>query len=138
MCVSMCVCIFVCMCVCMCVHLCVCVCLVVPHSLKPFRLWPTRLPLSVGYFSGKDTGVDSHSLLQGILPTQGSNPRLRQLLHCRWILYLLSHQGSLMCLWDAIKMFNNWLIQIMAIKPETDKKLKWLVLVMLNRCPGIA
>ena len=33
----------------------------------------------------------SHSLLQGIFPTQGSNPGL---LHCRWILYQLSYQGS--------------------------------------------
>ena len=32
-----------------------------------------------------------HSLLQGILLTQRSNPGL---LHCRWILYPLSHQGS--------------------------------------------
>ena len=32
-----------------------------------------------------------HALLWGIIPTQGSNPGL---LHCRWILYLLSHQGS--------------------------------------------
>ena len=31
------------------------------------------------------------SLLQGIFPTQGSNPGLP---HCRWILYQLSHQGS--------------------------------------------
>ena len=31
------------------------------------------------------------SLLQGNVPTQGSNPGL---LHCRWILYQLSHQGS--------------------------------------------
>ena len=31
------------------------------------------------------------SLLQGIFPTQGSNPGL---LHCRQILYQLSHQGS--------------------------------------------
>ena len=31
------------------------------------------------------------SLLQGILPTQGSNPGL---LHCRQILYQLSHKGS--------------------------------------------
>ena len=29
--------------------------------------------------------------LQGIFPTQGSNPGL---LHCRWILYQLSHKGS--------------------------------------------
>ena len=37
------------------------------------------------------TGVGCHALLQGIFPTQGLNPGL---LHCRWILYHLSHQGS--------------------------------------------
>ena len=41
---------------------------------------------------GKNTGVGSHSLLQGIFRTQGLNPGL---LHCRQILYFsLSHQGS--------------------------------------------
>ena len=40
---------------------------------------------------GKNTGMGSHSLLQGIVPTQGLNPGL---LHCRWNLYHLSHQGS--------------------------------------------
>ena len=40
---------------------------------------------------GQDTGVGSLSLLQGIFPTQGSNPGL---LHCRRILYQLSHKGS--------------------------------------------
>ena len=40
---------------------------------------------------GKNTGVGTHFLLQGIFPIQGSNPGL---LHCRWILYHLSHQGS--------------------------------------------
>ena len=40
---------------------------------------------------GKNTGVGSHSLLQRIFLTQGSNPGI---LHCRWILYHLSHQGS--------------------------------------------
>src|SRR5574340_1223802 len=39
----------------------------------------------------KNTEVGSLSLLQGIFPTQGSNPGL---LHCRWILYQLSYQGS--------------------------------------------
>ena len=43
---------------------------------------------------GKNTGVGSHFLLQGFFPTQGLNPRLLCLLHCRKILYLLSHQGS--------------------------------------------
>ena len=36
--------------------------------------------------------VANHPLLQGIFPTQGSNTHL---LHCRQILYYLSHQGSL-------------------------------------------
>ena len=40
---------------------------------------------------GQNTGVGSPSLLQGIFPTQGSNPGL---LHCRQILYQLSHKGS--------------------------------------------
>ena len=35
--------------------------------------------------------VGSHSLLQGIFPTQESNPGLQ---HCRWILYHLRHQGG--------------------------------------------
>ena len=39
----------------------------------------------------KNTGVGSPSLLQENLPTQELN---RDLLHCRWILYQLSHQGS--------------------------------------------
>ena len=38
---------------------------------------------------GKNIGVGCHSLLQGIFPTQGSNPGLW---HCRWIIYHLSHQ----------------------------------------------
>ena len=39
---------------------------------------------------GQKTIVGSLSLLQGIFPTQGSNPGL---LHCRQILYQLSHKG---------------------------------------------
>jgi len=35
--------------------------------------------------------VGSLSLLQGIFPTQGSNPDLP---HCVWILYQLSHKES--------------------------------------------
>ena len=34
-----------------------------------------------------------HSLLHGIFPTQGLNQCLLHLLHCRQILYQLSHQG---------------------------------------------
>ena len=41
----------------------------------------------------KNTGVGSLSLLQWIFLTQESNWGL---LHCRWILYQLSYQGSLL------------------------------------------
>ena len=44
-----------------------------------------------GASPGKNTGAGCHALLQGIFQTQGSNPGL---LHCRWILYKLSYQGS--------------------------------------------
>ena len=40
----------------------------------------------------KNTGVGCHPLHQGIFPTKGSNPGL---LHCRQILYHLSHQEAL-------------------------------------------
>ena len=40
---------------------------------------------------GQNTGVSSLPLLQGIFPTQGSNPSLP---HCKPILYQLNHKGS--------------------------------------------
>ena len=58
---------------------------VISDSLQPHVLYsPQNSP-------GQNTGADSHSLLQGIVPTQGSNPGLP---HCRQILYQLSHRGS--------------------------------------------
>ena len=42
-------------------------------------------------FPGKNTGVGSLSLFQGIISTQGLNPGLP---HCGQTLYQLSHQGS--------------------------------------------
>ena len=42
-------------------------------------------------YPGQSIGVGSHSILQGIFPTQGSNPGL---LRCRRSLYQLSHKGS--------------------------------------------
>ena len=59
---------------------------VMSNSLRPHGLHsPWNSP-------SQNTAVDSPSLLQGIFPTQGSNPGLP---HCRQILYQLSHKGSL-------------------------------------------
>ena len=60
------------------------------HSVLSASLWPHGL-YNPWNSSGQNTGVGSHFLLQGIFPTQGSNPGLP---HCRWILYQLSHKGS--------------------------------------------
>ena len=61
-----------------------CLILVTPWTLARRLLCPWKSP-------GKNTGVSSHSLLQGIFPTQGWNLGL---LHCRQILYCLSYQRS--------------------------------------------
>ena len=53
-------------------------------------VWPHGL-YSLCNSPGQNTGVGSLSLLQGIFPTQGSNPGLPL---CRRILYHLSHQAS--------------------------------------------
>ena len=58
---------------------------VVSDSLQPRGLYSSWNSL------GQNAGVGSLALLQGIFPTQGSNPGL---LHCRWILYQLIHKGS--------------------------------------------
>ena len=64
----------------------------VAHSCLTFcdPLEPTRL-LCPGDSTDRNTGVNAHSLSQGIFLTQGLNPGLP---HCRQILYGLSHQGS--------------------------------------------
>ena len=65
---------------------------VLSDSLRLHRLY------SPWNSSGQNTGVGSLFLLQGIFPTQGSNPGLP---HCRWILYQLSHSSVqfLSCVW---------------------------------------
>ena len=71
-------------------------CSVLSHSVvSDFFLTPMNYSPSGssahGDSPGKNTGVGCHALLQGIFPTQGSNPGLP---HCRQILSSLSHQGS--------------------------------------------
>ena len=60
------------------------------RSVVSDSVWPRGLHAPWNS-PGQNTGVGSLSLLQGIFPTQGLNPGL---LHCRQILYLLSHKGS--------------------------------------------
>ena len=109
-------------------------CSVMSNSLQPHGLYsPWNSP-------GQNTGVGSLSLLQGIFPTQGSNPGL---MHCRWILYQLSHKGSprkLECVaypfsrgsfrprnWTRVsciagRFFTNWVIaEALAFCPKTQQ-----------------
>ena len=67
-------------------------------AAESFQSCPTQcdltdcsLPGCPWDYLGKSTGVCCHALLQGIIPTQGSNPGLPL---CRQILYQLSHKGS--------------------------------------------
>ena len=71
---------------------CAVLCLVAQScpTLQPHGLYSPPGSSVHGESPGKNTGVGCHALLQGILPTQGSNPGLP---HCRRILYHLCHQG---------------------------------------------
>ena len=84
-------------------------------------LYPFRL-LSPWDSLDKNTGVCCHFLLQGIFPTQGSNPPLLRLRHCRRILYcwaigeapqiVLKHLHFLTCIswrimYISISCINN-------------------------------
>ena len=72
---------------------------VVSDSLKPHGLYSSWNSPS------QNTGVGTFSLLQGSFPTQGLNPGL---LHCRRILYQLSHKGSSRMLeWVAYPFFGG-------------------------------
>ena len=71
------------------------------HSVMSDPLEPHGLQVhGLQNSSGRNTGVGSLSLLQGVFPTQGLNPGL---LHCRRILYQLSHKGSPMDYYSALK-----------------------------------
>ena len=75
---------------------CVCECVVAQSCPTLFNSMECSQPGSSGHGDspGKNAGVGCHALLQGIFLTQGSQPHLLYLLHCRQILYILSHQGS--------------------------------------------
>ena len=66
-------------------------------------LWSQRL-YSPWNSPGQNTGVGTLSLVQGIFPTQESNPGL---LHCRQILYHLSHRRGPTILGWVAYFFSN-------------------------------
>ena len=71
---------------------------VMSDSLQPHELYsPWNSP-------GQNTGVGSLCLLQGIFPTQGSNP---DLLHYRQILYQLSHIHAFYSLLDCKLLYHS-------------------------------
>ena len=63
-----------------------------------------------------------HFLLQGIFPTQGSNPGL---LHCRQILYRLSYKGSPLC---SLHIFKS---------PQNSAKLRNPGFLLLKNEPAV-
>ena len=65
--------------------------LLIKVKLKVAQSCPTLCGSMDWNSPGKNTGMGSHSFLQGIVPIQGSNPGL---LHCKQILYQLSHKRS--------------------------------------------
>ena len=102
-------------------------------SLRPHRLY------SLWTSPGQNTGVGSLSLLQGILPIQGSNPGLP---HYRQILYQLSHKGSPKL--EIAKLFSNGHSHQQCVGGEVvlypyRPLVLWMVVVFLicsNGCSG--
>ena len=74
---------------------------------------------------GQNTGVGTLSLLQGIFPTQGSNPSLPL---CRQILYQLSHQGRPV---DTQWEFKSTFFYLIAVSlwttDFTSLSLSWII-----------
>ena len=111
-------------------------------KVKVAQSCPTlQYPMDSSWNSpGQNTGVGSLSLLQGIFPTLESNPGL---LHCRQILYQLSHKGSPRILewvaypfssrsswprnWTGVSciaggFFTNWAIREALIQASWNRK----------------
>ena len=94
-----------------------------------------------GIFPGKNTGVGCHFLLQGIFLTQG--PYLH-LLHYRWILYWLSHQGNptsktwKSCIKAILTIaFRNYVINLFCNKKQEEKHFIPCPVKSLARCSPI-
>ena len=62
-------------------------------SLRTAWMVTHQAPLSMG-FCRQEYWSGLCALLQGIFRTQGSNPRLRQFLQCRQILFYRTYKGK--------------------------------------------
>ena len=115
--------------------------------------WPHGL-YSPWNFPYQNTGVGSLCLLQGIFPTQGSNPGLPR---CRQILYQLSYNGSTRILewvafafsrgssqprdWTQVSCIaagfftswatNSWYRLIFRSQPKSDAMMPWRMVFLL-------
>ena len=87
-----------------------------------------QAPLSMEFLS-KNTGVGRHSLLQGIFPTQGSNPGL---LHCRQILYCLSHRSCQMNNCTTMRRCSLNTAKLRGKKWGAAEKSKWRLQCIMN------
>ena len=87
-------------------------------SLRPSG--PTRLFCSWN-FPGKNAGVCYHSLLQGVFPTQGSNPQLLCLLH--W------QVGSLLLVTPGKSLLNLLFLKNVSYAKISHIKHYWLNIV---------
>ena len=100
-----------------------CVQLLGPQGLYPARLLcPWDSPV-------QNTGAGSHALLQGIFSTQGLNP---DVLHCRQILYCLSHQGSPGDKWITVKWLRGAQTGV-AVSASTQAPPSLVSLHLVNR-----
>ena len=88
------------------------------RSVKSNSLWPMDCSVH-GDSPGKNNGVGCHAFLQGIFPTQGSNP---DLLYLWWNLsclnrqkYSCSHRYIHISLYKIIKLFSKVTVLISAL-----------------------
>ena len=93
----------------------------VRHFATPWTVTCQAPPSMVHKGSpGKNTGAGCHFPFQGIFLTQRSNLHLLCLLHCRWVPFLLSHQGSpyiynLCDYWHIFKILANCCTNIVTV-----------------------
>ena len=116
------------------IYVCVCVYIpeseslsVVSSSLRPHGLY------SLWNSPYENTGVSNLSLLQGIFPTEGSNPGLP---HCRWILHQLSLREALIYVYAFFSDFLsiNVVIEYSVEFPVLYSMSLLLTYVMYHMC----